>query len=111
MRPAVIHVCQCPDCLQPGPHTDKKIHRLFNLFLSRLDEDHRRWSVALEALKQGHGGDRLLSRITGLNVETIRRGRQELATALQGFPAERIRRRGGGRPPAKKKIPPSSPLC
>jgi hypothetical protein len=29
--------------------------------LERLDEDHRRWLVALESLKIGHGGDRLLS--------------------------------------------------
>jgi hypothetical protein len=36
-------------------------------------------------------------------VETIRRGRRELACSLQGFPVERIRRRGAGRPPVKKK--------
>jgi hypothetical protein len=75
-----------------------------NLLLSRLDEDHRRWYVALESLKTGHGGDRQLARITGLNVETIRQGRRELARSLKDFPAERIRRPGGGRPPLKKKI-------
>lgn len=74
-----------------------------NLFLSRLDEDHRRWYVALESLKTGHGGDRQLARITGLQVETIRRGRRELASSLESFPAERIRRPGGGRPPLQKK--------
>jgi hypothetical protein len=79
-----------------------------NLFLSRLDEDHRRWYVALESLKTGHGGDRQLARITGLNVETIRRGRRELAHAQEGCPAERIRRLGGGRPPWKKKTRSSS---
>jgi hypothetical protein len=31
-----------------------------------------------------------------------------LADGLAGFPAERIRRPGGGRPPLKKKIQPSS---
>jgi len=46
--------------------------------LSRLDEHQRRWLAALESQKVGRGGDRLLSCITGLNVETIRRGRREL---------------------------------
>lgn len=79
-----------------------------NLLLSRLDEDHRRWYVALESVKEGHGGDRQLARITGVNVETIRRGRRELARSLEDFPAQRIRRRGAGRPPLKKKTRPSS---
>jgi hypothetical protein len=94
--------------LSSGEHPAKELHRLMNLFVSRLDEDHRRWYVALEALEHGHGGDRLLALITGLNVETIRRGRRELAQSLAGFPTERIRRRGAGRPPLKKKSPPSS---
>jgi hypothetical protein len=76
--------------------------------LNRLDEDHRRWYVALESLKLGHGGDRQLACITGLTVETIRCGRRELADSLEGFPAERIRRRGAGRAPLKKKTRPSS---
>src|SRR5579859_8222658 len=108
MSQDVLHQCQCPDCLSDQDHPAKEVHRLMNLLLSRLDEDHRRWYVALESLKLGHGGDRLLARITGLNVETIRRGRRELAGALQDFPAERIRRRGGGRPPLKKKTRRSS---
>src|SRR5437016_108786 len=98
MQEAPIHECQCPECEVEG-HPNQEVHRLMNLFLSRLDEDHRRWYVALEALKIGHGGDRRLALITGLNVETIRRGRRELAASLTAFPAERMRRRGGGRPP------------
>jgi len=81
-----------------------------NLLLSRLDEDHRRWYAALESMKVGHGGDRQLARITGLNVDTIRRGRRELAARLQAFPPERIRRRGAGRPALKKKMRPSSTI-
>ena len=103
MSQGAIHQCQCPDCLSAQDHPVKEVHRLMNLLLSRLDEDHRRWYAALESLKLGHGGDRQLARITGLNVETIRRGRRELARSLEGFPAERIRRRGAGRPPLKKK--------
>ena len=108
MPQSAVHQCQCPDCLSPHEHPAQEVHRLMNLLLSRLDEDHRRWYVALESLKLGHGGDRQLARITGLNVETIRRGRRELARSLDGFPAERIRRRGAGRPALKKKTPPSS---
>jgi hypothetical protein len=108
MAQSVIHQCQCPDCLSTQDHPLKEVHRLMNLLLSRLDEDHRRWYVALEALKVGHGGDRQLARITGLNVETIRRGRRELAARLESFPAGRIRRHGAGRVPLKKKTRPSS---
>ena len=53
-----------------------------NLFLSRLDEQQRRWYVALEAKKMGHGGAKRMSQITGMNVETIRRGRRELENSL-----------------------------
>lgn len=108
MPQRTIHQCRCPDCLSPEDHPVKEIHRLMNLLLNRLDEDHRRWYVALESLKIGHGGDRHLARVTGMHVETIRRGRRELAHSLNDVPAERIRRRGGGRRPLKKKTRPSS---
>jgi hypothetical protein len=74
-----------------------------NLFLSRLDEPQRRWFVALESTRIGHGGDRLLSQITGLDEKTIRRGREELATLLVDQPPDRMRRAGGGRPKIEKK--------
>jgi len=80
-----------------------------NLLLSRMDEQQRRWYVALESLRVGHGGDVLLARITGMHVETIRRGREELDHDLQDRPADRIRLPGGGRPPVEKKTPPSKP--
>lgn len=81
-----------------------------NLLLGRLDEQQRRWYAALESMKLGHGGDTLLSQITGLNVETIRRGREELEADLESRPADRVRLEGGGRPPLEKKMPPSSPI-
>ena len=74
-----------------------------NLFLSRLDEQQRRWYVALEADRLGHGGERLLSRITGMDEKTIRRGREELAAGLAERPTDRVRLSGGGRPPVEKK--------
>jgi hypothetical protein len=107
MNGAVIHQCQCPDCEAGDPSVQER-HRLTNLLLSRLDEDHRRWFVALRALEDRYGGDRLWSLISGLDAKTIRRGRRELASSLEGFAPERVRRAGGGRPPSKKKIRPSS---
>lgn len=74
-----------------------------NLVCSRLDEQQRRWYVALESNRIGHGGDHLLSQITGLDEKTIRRGREELATSLADRPTERVRRPGGGRPTVEKK--------
>jgi hypothetical protein len=102
MQDVEFRRCQCQDCLAGDPWATEN-HRLFNLLLERLDEDHRRWLVALESLKIGHGGDRLLSLMTGMHVETIRRGRRELSRSLEDFPAERIRRPGAGRPAVKKK--------
>ncbi|GDX40972.1 hypothetical protein LBMAG21_12640 [Armatimonadota bacterium] len=74
-----------------------------NLLLSRLDEQQRRWYVALEANKVGHGGLRLLSQITGLDEKTIARGQQELAEQLANRPLERVRQPGGGRLSSEKK--------
>jgi hypothetical protein len=106
-----VHQCRCPHCQQPEPHPDQDLHAHMNLLLSRLDEQQRRWYAAVESHKVGHGGDTLLSLITGLHVDTIRRGREELQAGLRGRPADRIRHPGGGRPPAQKKIPHSSPTC
>jgi hypothetical protein len=106
-----IHQCQCPRCQQAEPHADQELHAQMNLLLSRLDEQQRRWYAAVESHKVGHGGDTLLALITGLHVDTIRRGREELQAGLRDRPTDRIRRPGGGRPALKKKIPRSSPTC
>lgn len=98
-----IHTCQCPNCLQEVEHPDKELHHQMNLLLSRLDEQQRRWYVAVEANRIGHGGVRLLSQITGIDEKTIRRGQQELAAELVERPTYRVRLPGGGRPPVEKK--------
>jgi len=108
MQDAPIYCCQCPICQSPADHRDKQLHRRMNLLLSRMDEQQRRWYVGLESMKIGHGGDTLLTQITGMNVETIRRGRKELEDDLSDRPAGRVRVEGGGRPPVEKKTPPSS---
>ncbi|HEY3382534.1 MAG TPA: ISAzo13 family transposase [Vicinamibacterales bacterium] len=61
-----------------------------------LDERARRLWAATESRAIGFGGDALVSAVTGLARDTIRRRRQELAAgvAITG----RIRRPGAGRP-------------
>ena len=103
-----IHQCQCPKCLQAPDHAEWPLHHQMNLFLNRLNEQQRRWYAALESKKVGHGGDVLLSQITGLDVETIRRGRRELEAGLAGRPSARVRLPGGGQPAVEKKTPNSS---
>jgi hypothetical protein len=103
MTPIEVPVCQCPLCQQALEHSERERHRQLLLVSSRLDENQRRWFVALESKRLGYGGDHLLSQITGLDEKTIRRGREELDASLAGNPPDRIRRVGGGRPPVEKK--------
>lgn len=99
-----LHVCQCENCQSAGEHPDKRLHQQMNLLLSRLDEQQRRWYVAVEANRIGHGGIRLLSQITGLDEKTIQRGQQELEQGFAERPVEQVRLAGGGRPLVEKKI-------
>ena len=103
MTEANIGECKCDDCLQPSTHSSKELHRRMNLFLDRLNEQQKRWYIALESEKIGRGGDKLMSQISGMNVETIRRGRRELEASLEDRPTERVRLEGGGRPVVEKK--------
>jgi hypothetical protein len=98
-----VHKCACPVCCQAGDHPDKVIHHQFNLLLGRLDEQQRRWMVALESKKIGHGGDRFMAKVSGISVETIRKGRNELDDDLVGRPLARVRLPGGGRMRIEKK--------
>ena len=108
MTDAILHECQCPACRQSDRHADYQHHRRINLLLSRLNEQQRRWFAALESKKIGFGGDVRLAQITGLHVDTIRRGREELDADLTDRPTDRIRQPGAGRPPVKKKTRTSS---
>jgi len=99
-----VHICQCSDCTQAAEHPNKQLHEQMNLLLSRLDEQQRRWYVAIEAYRVGHGGMRLLSLITGMDEKTIQRGQQEIEQGLAERPTAQIRLNGGGRPRVEKKI-------
>jgi hypothetical protein len=88
---------------EKGDQEPNQRHAASVLFYSLLDEQQRRLYAGLESLKQGHGGDRRLAEILGLDEQTVARGRQELLAAkvLRG----RVRQPGGGRPRAEKKLP------
>lgn len=73
------------------------------LFYGLLDEQQRRLFAGLESLQQGHGGDRRMAELLGLDVATVARGRRELLTGE--VLRERTRRAGGGRKSVEKKRP------
>ena len=98
-----IHQCQCSVCKEHSNKVVETEHHRMNVFMSRLDEQQRRWYAALEAERRGHGGMVEVSKITGLHAETIRHGKWELAQDLEGRPGDRIRLPGGGRPVIEKK--------
>jgi hypothetical protein len=58
------------------------------VLLSRLDEQQRRWYLAVESERFGYGADRILLEITGVDEKTIRRGRRELAASLVDRPVD-----------------------
>lgn len=97
-----IYQCECEEC-QGGNEVIGQQHQDLNLLMSRLDEQQRRWIVAVEANKMGHGGTKKLSTITGLDINTIRREREELEAGLIDRPTKRIRVAGGGRKGVEKK--------
>ena len=68
-----------------------------------LDERGQRLFAAAEVRTAGHGGLKVVSRITGLARSTINRGEDD----LDGEPIEpgRIRRKGGGRKSVAEKDP------
>jgi hypothetical protein len=105
MDAIVVRACQCEACQGGDDSAVVAEHRRINLLLGRLDEQQRRWFVAHESQRIGFGGDVCMSQVTGLNVDTIARGRAELSQDLAGRPTDRVRLPGGGRPPVEKKIP------
>ena len=98
-----IHVCVCPICQTASDPAVMRRHQQINLLLSRLTEPQRRWYVGFLSQELDSPSDRQLACITGLDRNTIQRGRQELAAGLADVPFTRERRAGAGRPPAEKK--------
>jgi hypothetical protein len=71
------------------------------LFYSLLDEKQRRLYAGLESLKLGHGGDKLVAELLGLDPKTVAKGRCQLMD--QDVEVGRTRRAGAGRKATEKK--------
>lgn len=98
----VVHECICRGC-KAGDTQMQAQHSQLNLLMSRLNEQQRRWLAGVEANRLGYGGSEQVHKITGLDINTIRRGRVELEKGLAGRPVEGIRVGGGGRKRLEKK--------
>src|SRR5258707_12426439 len=97
MPAETIHECECGPCRRDEAHPGREYHRQMNLLLSRLDEQQRRWYLAVESERVGYGADRILFEITGVDEKTIRRGGQEVAASLVDRTADRVRLPRGAR--------------
>jgi hypothetical protein len=82
---------------------DDELPAAVALFYGLLDEQQRRLYAGLESLQRGHGGDRRMAELLGLDAATVARGRHELLTGQ--VLRERVRRAGAGRQPVEKKRP------
>jgi len=74
---------------------------LVELFVSLLDEKQRRLYAGLESIKLGHGGDKKIAQLFGLDMHTVAKGRNELWSGK--IETDRVRRGGGGRKLLEKK--------
>jgi hypothetical protein len=72
------------------------------LFFGLLDERQRRLFAGLEALKIGRGGDARVAALLGVDPHTVAKGRIELLG--EDIDPTRVRRSGGGRTAAEKKL-------
>ncbi len=90
-----IHRCSCADCRREPDGPVAREHRAINRIIACTDERSRRLVAGFLARLYGHGGTVRLARITGLDRNTIARGRRELDLA-DALPPGRVRRPGGG---------------
>jgi hypothetical protein len=98
----LVHACECPRCRQYPSGRVAREHRALNRLIAAADERSRRLFVGFLARQYGRGGIALLARITGLDRNTIARGRRELRQPSRS--SGRVRRPGGGRPRVEKKV-------
>ena len=96
--------CRCRSCQETRNGPTAELHRGIQRLVAVTDERSRRLVAGLLAELHGRGGITLLSQITGLDCDTISRGRKELHDD-QPLPPERIRRPGGGRKPVEATHP------
>ena len=66
-----LHCCACAACREHPYGITAQHHRAINRLVAWADEHRRRQLVALLAQQQGYGGISLMSRVTGLDRNTI----------------------------------------
>jgi len=98
-----VHQCDCDVCAEHPRSKEAREHLKINRMVSTLDEKNARRVVGLMAGQIGRGGIALMMVVTGLSRNTITRGQQELETAEDPVPTNRVRASGGGRKPLEKK--------
>ncbi len=81
--------------------TSAEIKSYIIIFYCLLNEKEKRVYAGLEALKFGKGGDAFVSRLLGVDLKTVAKGRHELES--NDIPEDAVRRSGGGRVSVKKK--------
>ena len=104
--PRDVRRCCCQSCRRDPDGPGAKEHQAINRLVARADERGRRLLVGFLAQQHGRGGIALLARVTGLDRNTITRGRRELYQEDK-VPLGRVRRPGGGR----KRVEAASPEC
>jgi hypothetical protein len=92
----LVHVCLCSICQHHPRAAAAREHRTINQLLAAADERLRRLLVGFFARQRGPGGIAQLERITGIDRNTIAKGRKELGQTNR-LSLGRIRRPGGGR--------------
>ena len=83
--------------------TSDEIKTYIVIFYCLLNEKQKRIYAGLEALKFGKGGDAFVSRLLGVDLKTVAKGRHELES--DDVLEDSIRHSGGGRVSVKKKRP------
>lgn len=71
------------------------------IFFSVLNEKQRRLYAGFESSRIGHGGDRQIAELLGINEKTVAKGRKELLNNQINI--DSVRKKGGGRYSIKKK--------
>lgn len=98
-----VHVCTCSVCQQhPRSHVARE-HRTINQLLAAADERLRRLLAGFFARQRGRGGIAALEHISGMDRNTIAKGRRELGQTKAALSF--IRRPGAGRKTVEEKRP------
>jgi hypothetical protein len=103
VRRRLVHPCECPTCRQHPNGTVAREHRALNRLIAAADERTRRLLAGFLARQHGKGGITLLARITGLDRNTVARGRRELRQPFRA--SGRIRQAGAGGQRVEEKAP------